>query len=94
MKEHEKLPGFRTYFFVWVALVVFTALTVIISGAGLGTHGAIASVLIAFTKSMLILLFFMHLKQEKFILKALFFVPIATIAVIIGLTFFDIWYRY
>jgi cytochrome c oxidase subunit 4 len=94
MNEHERTPGFRTYFLVWVALIVFTALTVIVSQAGLGTHGALSSVIIAFMKSMLILLFFMHLKQERLILKLLFFVPLATIAVIIGLTFFDIWYRY
>jgi len=35
----------------------------------------------------------MHLKYERRLFKALFLVPIATLAVIIGLTFFDIWYR-
>jgi cytochrome c oxidase subunit 4 len=94
MNEHEKTPGLRTYFFVWVALIIFTALTVIVSRAGFGTHGALSSVIIALMKSTLILLFFMHLRQERLILKMLFIVPLATIAVIIGLTFFDVWYRY
>jgi cytochrome c oxidase subunit 4 len=93
-KDNSKIPGFRTYFFVWVGLIILTALTVIISQAGFGTHGALSSVTIAFVKSGLILLFFMHLKQEGLILKALLFLPLATIAIIIGLTFFDIWYRY
>jgi hypothetical protein len=35
----------------------------------------------------------MHLKYEKKVFKLLFFAPIVTISVIIGLTFFDIWYR-
>ncbi len=94
MNEHEKTLGFRTYLFVWIALMIFTVLTVAVSRAGFERYGALVSVAIAFMKSGLILLFFMHLKQERPILKALFFIPLATIAVIIGLTFFDIWYRY
>lgn len=94
MNEHEKTFGPGTYFLVWIALLIFTALTVVVSRTGFETYGALVSVTIAFMKSGLILLFFMHLKREKFILKALFFIPLATIAVIIGLTFFDIWYRY
>jgi hypothetical protein len=35
----------------------------------------------------------MHLKYEKRVFKILLLVPIATLTFIIGLTFFDIWYR-
>jgi hypothetical protein len=35
----------------------------------------------------------MHLKYESKLFKVLLLVPIATLTVIIGLTFFDIWYR-
>jgi hypothetical protein len=35
----------------------------------------------------------MHLKYESRLFKWLLLAPIVTLAVIIGLTFFDIWYR-
>jgi cytochrome c oxidase subunit 4 len=53
----------------------------------------LANILIASTKASLVLWFFMHLKNEKKVFKLLLFVPIITISIIIGLTFFDIWYR-
>ena len=53
----------------------------------------LANLLIASTKASLVLWFFMHLKYENKLFKMLFLVPIATITIIIGMTFFDIWYR-
>ncbi|RJQ20613.1 MAG: cytochrome-c oxidase [Nitrospiraceae bacterium] len=88
------MPGPGLYFLVWLGLIALTALTVIAAGAGLGAYGALTSVSIALAKSVLILMFFMHLKYEKTLIRALLFLPVITIAVIIGLTFFDIGYRY
>jgi len=83
-----------SYIIVWLCLLALTALTVAVSGMELGMSGSLTSVIIATLKASLILLFFMHLKYERFLITAMLLLTVMTIAVIIGLTFFDIWYRY
>jgi cytochrome c oxidase subunit 4 len=95
MNDNNKtITGYGTYIIVWICLLVLTAMTVAVSNLKLGKHGALASVIIATVKAGLILMFFMHLKYERFLIKAMLMLTIVTIAVIIGLTFFDIWFRY
>ena len=95
MNEKDKnLIGYRTYFIVWVCLLILTAATVAVSNLKLGKHGALTSIFIASVKAGLILLFFMHLKYERFLIKAMLLLTIITIAVIVGLTFSDVWFRY
>ncbi|RJQ42505.1 MAG: cytochrome-c oxidase [Nitrospiraceae bacterium] len=95
MNNNAKSSG-RTaiYIATWICLLALTALTVTVAGMNLGKYGALTSVLIASVKASLILLFFMHLKYETLLLKAMLLGTIATIAVIIGLTFFDVGIRY
>ena len=83
----------RTFIAVWVALLILTGVTIGAARLRLGAWGMLANILIASTKAGLVLWFFMHLKYERRLFKLLLLVPIATIAIIIGLTFFDIWYR-
>ncbi len=78
---------------VWIALVILTGLTIKAAQMRMGEWSMVANIAIASTKAGLVLWFFMHLKYEKRIFKLLLFVPIVTISIIIGLTFFDIWYR-
>lgn len=95
MNENDKnLTGYRTYFIVWICLLILTAATVAVSTLKLGKHGALTSVIIASVKASLILLFFMHLKYERLLIKAMLLLTIMTIAIIVGLTFFDIGYRH
>jgi cytochrome c oxidase subunit 4 len=95
MNEKDKdIAGYRTYFIVWISLLILTAATVAVSNLKLGKHGALTSIIIASVKASLILMFFMHLKYERLLIKAMLMLTILTIAVIIGLTFFDIWFRY
>ncbi|HUI67519.1 MAG TPA: cytochrome C oxidase subunit IV family protein [Nitrospirota bacterium] len=95
MKEQEKhiVVGTKTFVLIWLALLVLTGLTIKAAQMRMGEWSMIANLLIASTKASLVLWFFMHLKYEKLFFKLLFFVPIATITIIIMLTFFDIWYR-
>jgi cytochrome c oxidase subunit 4 len=83
----------KTYIFVWVALLCLTGLTIKAAQMRMGEWSMVANILIASTKASLVLWFFMHLKYEKRLFKLLIFVPLITISVIIGMTFFDIWYR-
>jgi cytochrome c oxidase subunit 4 len=95
MKEQEKhiVVSTKTFVLIWLALLVLTGVTIKAAQMRMGEWSILANLLIASTKASLVLWFFMHLKYEKMFFKLLFFIPIATITIIIGLTFFDIWYR-
>ena len=94
-KEQEKhiVVSTKTFVLIWLVLLVLTGLTIKAAQMRMGEWSILANLLIASTKASLVLWFFMHLKYEKMFFKLLFIVPIATITIIIGLTFFDIWYR-
>jgi len=90
--EHHIVP-YKTFIYVWIALIVLTATTIMVAGLHLGRFSTLTALVIASIKASLVLWFFMHLKYEKRVFKILLLVPIATLTFIIGLTFFDIWYR-
>jgi cytochrome c oxidase subunit 4 len=92
-EEQGHAVATRTFILVWVALLCLTGLTIEAARLQMGEWSMVANIGIASAKASLVLWFFMHLKYEKRLFKLLFFVPIITISVIIGLTFFDIWYR-
>lgn len=83
----------KTFVLIWLALLILTALTIGAAELQMGKWSMLANLLIASTKAGLVLWFFMHLKYEPRLFKLLLLVPIGTITIIIGLTFFDIWYR-
>jgi cytochrome c oxidase subunit 4 len=90
--KHHIVP-YKTFIYVWIALIVLTATTITVAGLHLGRFSTLTALVIASIKASLVLWFFMHLKYEKRVFKILLLVPIATLTFIIGLTFFDIWYR-
>ena len=92
--NNKSITGYRTYFVIWICLLILTAMTVAVSNLELGKYGALISVFIASVKAGLILLFFMHLKYEGFLIRTMLLLTIMTIAVIVGLTFSDVWLRY
>lgn len=92
-KQASHIVGTRTFVFIWAALLFLTALTIGVAELRLGKLSMLANLLIASTKAGLVFWFFMHLKYERPLFKFLLLVPIGTITIMIGLTFFDIWYR-
>jgi len=90
-KEH--IVATKTHVFVWVALLCLTGLTIKAAQMKMGEWSMVANIAIASAKASLVLWFFMHLRQERRLFKLLIFVPLMTISIIIGLTFFDILYR-
>jgi cytochrome c oxidase subunit IV len=83
----------KTYVTAWLALLALTGITITVAGMHLGAFSTLTALLIASIKASLVLWLFMHLKYERKLFKFMFLIPIATLTVIIGLTFFDIWYR-
>jgi cytochrome c oxidase subunit 4 len=81
----------RTYILVWAGLLALTAATVVAARLELGRLSIYAVIFIAAAKSTLVVLFFMHLLEEKRLLfKLLLPIALATLAIFIGLTFTDI----
>jgi cytochrome c oxidase subunit 4 len=76
--EHSKSP-LITYFAVWAALLLGTFLTYEVAKINLGEFNAAVALIIATTKSLLVALFFMHIKgaHEKLlklvVISTLFF---------------------
>jgi cytochrome c oxidase subunit 4 len=95
MTENEKhiTVNTRTYAGIWIALVILTGLTIKAAALEMGAWSMAANLVIASSKAGLVLWFFMHLKYERKFFKLLIVVPIATLTIIILLTFADIWYR-
>ena len=85
--------GLKTYILTWLVLLGLTAATVSVYHLHLGNTGVVIALTIASLKAGLILLFFMHLRQEGRFLQGIFLIPILLIGVIIGFTFLDVWYR-
>jgi cytochrome c oxidase subunit 4 len=74
---------------VYVALLLLTAVTVLVSYVDLGLLNAVVALLIAAGKASLVALFFMHLKSEDRLVWGFALVPIAFLALIIFGTLVD-----
>ena len=86
--SHEQHTSVKAYLLVFVALLILTGTTVLLSYAGLPRKTAITlAALIAFTKVSLIATFFMHLKSESkgiyaVLIAAVFFVVVLALALL------------
>lgn len=82
-------PGNATFVIVWVALVLLTGLLVVLSH--LGPRAAVWGLLtISPLKAGLVFYFFMHLKYEGLLLKAILLVALAALLTFFALLFADI----
>jgi cytochrome c oxidase subunit 4 len=82
-----------TFVAVWIVLMILTVTTVWVAGLNLGELSTAGSMLIATAKGLLVLLFFMHLKYESPVFTVMASLAVATLTVIILLTFTDVWFR-
>ncbi|HUX42571.1 MAG TPA: cytochrome C oxidase subunit IV family protein [Rectinemataceae bacterium] len=84
----------RFYVAIWAALVCLTALTVTAASWDLGWIAILVVLAIAATKSILVLLGFMHLWwEDKLVIQLLIPIVLVTLTIFIGLTYTDILYR-
>lgn len=93
-KHMAKEPTTKSYVFIWLLLMVCTGLTVTTAGLNLGGIAIIVCLAIAAFKSMLVLLYFMHLRyEEKKLIKLIMPIAVAALAIFIGLTYTDVIFR-
>jgi cytochrome c oxidase subunit 4 len=62
MSVHATTNPLKTYFIVWISLLVGTFLTYEAALIDLGPFNPVVALVIATTKALLVALFFMHLK--------------------------------
>jgi cytochrome c oxidase subunit IV len=84
-------PGLLTA--VWGALVCLTGLTMAVARLDLGYGNVLAGLGIATAHALLVILFFMHLKYERRLLKWLMLLACLVLAIFIGMTFLDLAFR-
>jgi cytochrome c oxidase subunit 4 len=93
MNEQQHIIGYKKLVGTWLALLALTALTVAVTRVELGGFKVAAALAIACAKSGLVIAVFMHMRYEGRLLRWLLFLTLATLAIFIGLTFFDVLYR-
>ncbi len=91
MKESEV----KTYIFIWLCLVVLTGAAVSMAGMDMAGWSTAVALVIAFLKSGLILVYFMHLREDKRPRFLRWMIPgvLAILILFIGMTFLDVAFR-
>jgi len=79
----------RTYLLVFGALLVLTALTTGVAFINLGPLNTVAAMAIAFTKMLLVLFFFMHLKYSARLMRVVVLAGFFWFALLLALVFAD-----
>ncbi len=82
--------GVRLYVAVFAALVFLTLVTVGVSYVDLGPLSVVVALTIAFTKALLVVLFFMHLRESSGLIWVVAGGGFFWLAILIGLTMSDV----
>lgn len=93
MDKQKTLVPYGTYVLVWFGLMALTGLTITVANLHLGNFSVLTAILIAAIKGTLVLMIFMNLKYEARLFKIMLLLAVATLAVIMVLTFTDISFR-
>jgi cytochrome c oxidase subunit 4 len=83
----------RLYVAVFAALVVLTVATVAVSYVDLGPASVVVALAIAFTKAVLVLLFFMHLRESPGLTWVVAGSGVFWLGILIALTMSDVMTR-
>jgi cytochrome c oxidase subunit 4 len=85
----DHIVSIRTYIAIFLALMVFTAITVAVAFVDLGLMNDVVALTVAVIKAVLVILFFMHVRYSR----PLTWVVVASgffwLIVLIGLTMSD-----
>jgi cytochrome c oxidase subunit IV len=90
---HAHIVPSRVFVRVWLVLLVLTMTLVVVSRLFHQTLSIWAMLILTPVKAGLVFFYFMHLKYEKPYLRALVFMTLGLLTLVIGLLFFDILYR-
>lgn len=91
MSEH--IVSKKIYFLIFSALMVLTALTVVVANYDLGRLNAIVALSIAVLKAMLVVLYFMHVRYSSRLTWAFVGAGFFWLAILFALTLSDYFSR-
>lgn len=87
--SHSHIVKYKTYFFVLLALLLFTSFSVLITEIELGKLAIIGALIFATLKSSLVLWYFMHLKYESKFLRTMVGLVLFIFVAVVIVTFLD-----
>lgn len=92
-KHH--IVSYKTYTIIWVLLLILTTLSVLAVEVDFGTDALAigAALFIATVKSLLVAIYFMHLKFDKKVIAVMVTASFFVFVIFIVLTFFDYAFR-
>jgi cytochrome c oxidase subunit 4 len=79
----------KTYVMVFLGLIGLTILTTGVAYIDLGTFNTVAALVIAFSKMLLVVLFFMHVRHSGGLIRVVLLAGFFWLALLIGLTTSD-----
>jgi cytochrome c oxidase subunit 4 len=79
----------RTYFFVFLALLILLGATIAIAFVDLGWLNSILAVAIAAVKAVLVILFFMHVRESDQLTRVFVIAGFVWLAILVGLALTD-----
>ena len=85
----KHITDFRVYILVLLGLLFLTVITITVTWIDLSALTVLVALLIASVKAVIVLAFFMHLKFESTLFKALVTMVLAIYTLVIALTFAD-----
>ncbi len=92
-EEHGHVVPYATFLKIWVVLLTLTLILTFVSKVFHEALSVWAMLFITPLKAGLVFYYFMHLKFEGPLLKAMVFVALATLVIFIGMLFFDVSFR-
>lgn len=86
MSAHSHPASLRTYFIIYGILMVLLVVTVVVAMLHLGRLALPVALSIAFVKAVLIVLYFMHVKDSDKLIKLLAVAGLLWLGILLGLT--------
>jgi cytochrome c oxidase subunit 4 len=85
----QQIVPVKTYVLVFASLIGLTLMTTGVAYIDLGAFNTVAALVIAFSKMLLVLLFFMHLRHSGGLVRIVLLAGFFWLALLIGLTTTD-----
>jgi cytochrome c oxidase subunit 4 len=93
MSDTHHIVPYRTYGLILLLLLTLTGISVAVTQIELTRWATIVALLIASTKSSIVLAIFMHLRFDQKVYKVMAMFVVMVIIAVIVLTFFDYGFR-
>lgn len=93
--ENEKhhIVSYKTYFYILVALIALTFMSIAITKINLGEYSVLGAMVFATIKSIMVLAWFMHLKFDKPFIRIMVGFVVMVFLAVIFITFLDYYFR-